>query len=948
VTPERWSRIREVLGAALETPEAERPRFLDSVCGGDASLRAQVEQLLAAEKDGTWESPAAKLSVFAAELVPGDAVAHFRIQGRVGEGGMGVVYRAYDTRLERVVALKVLPAGLPDKGRTARFEREARAAAALSHPNIVAVYDVGEEDGVFYIAGELIEGESLRERLRRGALALKDLYRIAVQLADGVAAAHAAGITHRDLKPENVMLTRDGRVKILDFGLARQTARSAGNDSLATEKKLVTEPGMILGTVGYMSPEQVRGEKADYRSDQFSLGVTLYEMATGARPFDRESSVQTMSAILTDEPMALESNIPAPLSWTIARCLEKEAAARYDSTLDLYQELRRQQERLADILTSSERVAARPRGWQWNRFLRRAALVTPAVLAAVAAGIVLDHTYISPPGEDLAAYRFTAFATERGPKSTPAWSSDGRTVAYAATVNGIPQIFSRSLNQPVPAQLTHSEIECWGPFWSPDNTRILFFSPGIPAAESRTLWEIGAAGGAPEARLKGILAAHLSPDGKALAFARRESKGLSIWVQPAAQSQPRQLGAKFMGEDAYLRFSPDGAWIGLWTTVGEGKLVFWLISYPSGESTRSFASISNVRGSEITVFTWFPDSRHIAFSGAMSRPGTDHLLLADTKTGSVRPITTDFANEADPSLSADGKRLAFSSRTDDTDIVEVPLDGSAVRDILATSSNEHCAAWSPQGDQFAYVKEHNGRDEIWVRHISEDWERPLITTSDFREGPTDRVTEPSYSPDGQRIAFTRVSESKFSLWVTNAKGGPPVPLGVEKALVPTWSPDGDWIAYTDISGPRPGLSKIAVGSAGKPVIIIPPGEGSATIVRSQWSPRGDWLTWKGTRGLEIVSPDGRRRELLSEETEWQQLSGFSKDGREVIAIRSNRDHHLIVEAFDLATRRKRTVSDLGMQPSAHGFSLGPSGKSFLTSLGRRHADIWLLEGFGVP
>ena len=958
MTPERWTRIRELFGAALETPESERPRFLESACGEDTDLRAEVERLLAANQEPTWASPVASLLPAAAELAPGDTVAHFRIQAKLGEGGMGVVYRAYDTRLHRDVALKVLPPEYLDDpersaagaSRRARFEREARAVAALNHPNIVSVYDVGEECGLFYIAYELIDGESLRTRLRRGAIPVKELYRIAVQLADGVAAAHAARITHRDLKPENVMLTRHGRVKILDFGVARQAAASTAADhASAISRQLLTEPGTILGTVAYMSPEQVRGETADYRSDQFSLGVMLYEMAVGARPFERENSVQTMSAILTEEPEPPDARTPAPLRWTIARCMEKDPAGRYDSTRDLYQELRGQQDRPSDILTSNEALqqAAPDRAggpWRWPRL----ALVAALALAALAAGVLLGRAFFSRKGDDLAAYRFTALATEQGAKSTPAWSSDGRTIAYAATVEGVPQIFTRSLDQAVPAQLTHSEIECWAPFWSPDNTRILFFSPGIGARNGRTLWEIGAAGGTPEARLKGIVAAHLSPDGTTLAFARHEAKGLSLWVQPVARSEPRLLGAAFPGEDAYLRFSPDGAWIGLWTTVGEGKLVFWRIEYPSGKATHTFASLSNVRGLEITAFAWFPDSRHVVFSGALTRLGSDHLLLADAKTGSIRPITADLGNEADPSLSADGKRLAFSSRLDDTDIVEVPLDGSPMRGILTTSSNEHCAAWSPKGDRFAYVKEHNGRDEIWVHNIREGGERPLITAADFRQGPTDRVTEPRYSPDGQRLAFTRVSEGVFSLWVMNAAGGPPVPLGVEGELVPVWSPDGGWIAYTNICAPRAGLSKIAFGGAHKPVTIIPAGEGVTTIVRSQWSPRGDWLTWQGTRGLEIVSPDGRRRELLSEETGWQQVSGFSKDGAEVYAIRTNPDHHFLVEAFDIATRRKRVISDLGQQASAHGFSLAPEGKSFLTSLGRRRGDIWLIDCFGVP
>ena len=237
----------------------------------------------------------------------------------------------------------------------ARFEREARATAALNHPNILAVYDFGLENGQFYIASELVEGESLRDRIQRGTVPVRELYRIAVQVSDGLAAAHAAGIIHRDLKPANVMVTPEGRAKILDFGLARQAGVARGSaaaalaDNDSTLPQLDTHPGTVLGTVGYMSPEQVRGQPADHHSDQFSLGVILYELATGTRPFSAETSVETMSAILTAEPKPIDPKIPTPLRWTIARCLEKDAGARYESTRDLYHDLRGQQEHLSGV-----------------------------------------------------------------------------------------------------------------------------------------------------------------------------------------------------------------------------------------------------------------------------------------------------------------------------------------------------------------------------------------------------------------------------------------------------------------------------------------------------------------------------------------------------------------------------------------------------------------------
>ena len=296
-------------------------------------------------------------------LTAGAKLGPYEIVAPLGAGAMGEVYRARDPRLGRDVAIKVLndeAFGMAD--RRARFEREARAAAALNHPNIVALYDIGADEGRFYIVSELVEGESLRSRILRGQIPVREFYRIAVQLADGMAAAHAASITHRDLKPENIMLTTEGRVKILDFGLARQAAKAdaAAAVSDSTSTQLDTQPGTVLGTVVYMSPEQVRGLAVDHRSDQFSFGVVLYEMATGKRPFASETHVQTMSAILTEEPKPIDAKIPAPLRWTIGRCLEKDVTARYDSSRDLYRDLSGQQEHLSDVLTAAE--AAGPAG----------------------------------------------------------------------------------------------------------------------------------------------------------------------------------------------------------------------------------------------------------------------------------------------------------------------------------------------------------------------------------------------------------------------------------------------------------------------------------------------------------------------------------------------------------------------------------------------------------
>src|ERR1044071_882456 len=293
-------------------------------------------------------------------LQSGSRLGPYEIVSPLGAGGMGEVYRARDTRLGRDVALKVLPAEFArDPGRRARFEQEAKAAAALNHPNIVGLHDIGEEDGVFYTVSELVPGDTLSALLERGPVPLRKLLDLAVQLADGMAAAHTARIAHRDLKPANIMVTGDGRAKILDFGLAKlaSIAPSSPDETVTVHQ---TEPGMILGTVNYMSPEQARGKPADYRSDQFSFGLILYEMAAGRRAFERLESVQTMAAILSEDPPPIARTIPGPLRWAIDRCLAKDPADRYDSSRDLFQELRHIRDHLSEASVSQAPALSAP------------------------------------------------------------------------------------------------------------------------------------------------------------------------------------------------------------------------------------------------------------------------------------------------------------------------------------------------------------------------------------------------------------------------------------------------------------------------------------------------------------------------------------------------------------------------------------------------------------
>ena len=313
----------------------------------------------------------------------GDLLGPYKLVSPLGAGGMGQVWRAVDQRLSRTVAVKILPDSSASDLRL-RFEQEARAASALQHPNIVSIFDVGTESGLPYIVSELVEGETLRALMGKGPIPLRRVLEIASQVAGGMAAAHHVGITHRDLKPENIMVAADGRAKILDFGLAKRAAAPQGSKADNATDTYLSEPGTILGTANYMSPEQARGLAVDLRSDQFSFGILLFEMLCGKQPFKRDSTPQTLAAIIAEDAPALPTSLPVPLRWVVERCLEKEPSQRYGSTADLYRDLRHMREHLTDLSTHASTVVAPRTRMPW--------------LAAAVVGLLAGVLSVMPAG----------------------------------------------------------------------------------------------------------------------------------------------------------------------------------------------------------------------------------------------------------------------------------------------------------------------------------------------------------------------------------------------------------------------------------------------------------------------------------------------------------------------------------------------------------------------
>jgi serine/threonine protein kinase len=508
VEAERWKQIEALCQAALEQPPEKRAAFLERACPNDAELRAEVQALLDQQADSFLES--APISAIKA-LGAGAKLGNFEIVELLGRGGMGEVWRARDARLKRDVAIKVLPAATArDPDRIARFEREARAASALNHPNIVAVHDIGCDNGTYWIATELVHGDTLRRMIEASPLPASKAVDIATQVANGLAAAHAAGLVHRDLKPDNIMVTRDGHVKILDFGLAKQ--RRVAQGSTTTD---LTDEGVVLGTAGYMSPEQVRGEAVDHRSDLFSFGVVLYEMLCGKRAFAGDSSVEVMHAILKDEPAELPASVPAALGRIVRRCLEKDPDRRFQSAADLAFALH-------PSSPSLQRAAA-PKS--------RARLKWAALTAAVVAAAALY--WLSRPLPPPRVTGTVQITNDGGPKSWPLFTDGSRvlfssnpgtgsawTEAYQVSVKG-----GETVALPLPVKDV-GVVDI-----SPDRTEWLLCRYTIEQAPC-TLWVASLLGGSPR-RVGDLViqnaAAAWSPDGQQLVL--RERRGAAHRTQ---------------------------------------------------------------------------------------------------------------------------------------------------------------------------------------------------------------------------------------------------------------------------------------------------------------------------------------------------------------------------------------------------------------------------------
>jgi Tol biopolymer transport system component/tRNA A-37 threonylcarbamoyl transferase component Bud32 len=744
----------------------------------------------------------------------GRTISHYEITEKLGEGGMGVVYKARDTRLKRFVALKVLPAEkVTDAERKQRFIQEARSASALNHPNIVTVYDIGQVDGVDFIAMEYVEGKTLDELIGRKGLKLNETLKYCIQMADALAKAHAAGIVHRDLKPSNVMVTPDGLVKVLDFGLAKLSESAApGPEDPTLTAAPATELGHVVGTAAYMSPEQAEGKKVDARSDIFSFGSVLYEMLTGRRAFRRDTPSLTLAAILHLEPAPLPPETPGELGRIVARCLRKDIARRFQHMDDV-------KVALEELKEESDSGALAPAaGFASKGHGTKLAWIAVAVLVLSAAGTGwwLHKPAAEAPQDAFTAVPLTSFP---GHQYHPSFSPDGNQVAFVWQKEGEneSQIYVKLVGPGNPIRISGAPYnDC--PEWSPDGGSVAFItasaaqaitSAGAPPLIQYALVTTPALGGPQRvvAQFPNIGCPSWSPDGQWLVFPRG-SGGLgviqrqgpnSIWAVSIATGATRQLtspSSKASFGDALPAMSPDGHTLAfVHQRSGDGRI--YLLSLSGDMQPEGDPRPLTVMDQRIRRIAWMPDGAELIY-GAGSTSATSALWRVRASGGESHRVA-GIDGGAGPAISRPRgpekwPRLAFVHEELDSNIWRVAMKGGkagAPEQAVASTRRDFEPRFSPDGARLAFTTDRSGYSEVWVSNA--DGSAPAQVTS--MRSITSGCGR--WSPDGRIIAFCSNATGSMQLYLIDPNGGAARRLTNDQShdTAPSWSRDGKWIYF---------------------------------------------------------------------------------------------------------------------------------------------------------
>jgi eukaryotic-like serine/threonine-protein kinase len=848
MTQDRWQQVKQIFNSAVELAGAERHAFLDSACGDNQGLRREVESLIAAhEEDGSFiDSPAYEVAVKLigddeAALQAGEILGHYQIQSLLGKGGMGQVYLAEDTRLRRKVALKFLSSYLTrDHDRLRRFEHEARSASGLNHPNIVTIYEIGEVDGRSFIAMEHIAGETIRQRIEHTQLKLGEVLNIGEQIASALAAAHAAGIVHRDIKPENIMLRQDSYVKVLDFGLAKLTESRDSGPEDPTQGFVRTSAGIVMGTVSYMSPEQARGLTVDARTDLWSLGVVLYEMTTGNRPFTGPTNSDVMVSILEREPVSLLniSEMPEALEWIVTKALMKEREDRYQTAREMLTDLRRLKERLVvdaaigrsvsphpdklreplqpdesllPSITASiqpaktdeqaispplETAEIRNRRWGFRLVTALAALAVAAAMVYVGFKLVRRDS-ASVPTDSTGILSTTQITFSTGLDQYPSLSPDGNSIAYSSDQSGNFEIYVKQLTPGGrEIQLTSDGQHNLQPAWSPDGQRIAFYSKGRGG-----IWIMPALGGSAKQLTDFGSRPAWSRDGATIAFqsglpseafSAQAMAPSTIWIMSSDGGKPRQITQQGTpaGGHSSASWSPDGKDIAFQTSDFIFSSV-WSVSVAGGQVRRLAAGGDPV---------YAPNGREVYIRGSGNESGLSRVRLSPTgeQLGEPELIATagPGVGMRSPTVSADGKRIAYTVARGSSSLWSISLSNGTASPPIPfardTSYRNNLARFSHDGRRLAITKwRPRTSADIWLAD-ADGKNLTQLTTNSAAD------SQPNWFPGDDRIAFISNRDNTHpALWSISLTTGREEPLldlgeGVEFAVL---SPDGKQVAF---------------------------------------------------------------------------------------------------------------------------------------------------------